>query len=59
MDGEEDLLKWVEVVFFCVVYFKKIMDVEEKEWDVEDNGYEWERGLILYVGNLFVFVEFE
>ncbi|KIR71578.1 hypothetical protein I310_04885 [Cryptococcus deuterogattii CA1014] len=47
MDGEEDLPKWVEAVFSCVAYFKKIMDAEEKEWDAEDNGYERERGPIL------------
>ncbi|KAE8540824.1 hypothetical protein D1P53_003188 [Cryptococcus gattii VGV] len=59
MDGEEDLPKWVEAVFSCVAYFKKIMDAEEKEWDAEDNGYERERGPILYVGNPPVFVELE
>lgn len=59
MDGEEDLPKWVEAVFSCVAYFKKIMDAEEKEWDAEDNGYEREKGPILYVGNPPVFVELE
>lgn len=59
MDGEEDLPKWVEAVFSCVAYFKKIMDAEEKEWDAEENGYERERGPILYVGNPPVFVELE
>lgn len=59
MDGEDDLPKWVQAVFSCVAYFKKIMDAEEKEWDAQDNGYERERGPILYVGNPPVFVELE
>ncbi|WVQ73725.1 hypothetical protein IAR50_003305 [Cryptococcus sp. DSM 104548] len=61
MDGEENLPMWLDRVFGCVAYFKRIMDVEEKEWGTmeEESGFDRETPPILYVGNAPVFVEVE
>ncbi|KAK8861523.1 hypothetical protein IAR55_002345 [Kwoniella newhampshirensis] len=56
MDGEESLPGWVESIFSCVSYFKRVMDAEDS--DVEDD-YEREQGPILYIANPPVFVEVE
>ncbi|WVQ83611.1 hypothetical protein IAT38_005752 [Cryptococcus sp. DSM 104549] len=59
MDGEENLPTWVETVFKTVAYFKRVVDAEEQELAQLEDGYERERGPILYVGNAPVFVEVE
>ncbi|WWD16568.1 hypothetical protein CI109_100995 [Kwoniella shandongensis] len=56
MDGEESLPSWVESIFSCVSYFKRIMDVEDRDAGGE---FDRERGPILYIANPPVFVEVE